>query len=253
VNDGTGWHYLQLNQSSLDPTLWSNTITVAADPEVFVEATDGVHVSYSANKGENFTSTNSNTPPGGTQIFLKAPVGPYSQGQMVNATYQCSSAAQCIGSVPSGSPIDTSTPGLHTFVVTAFDSDGNVIATLERQDSVDYPFNGFFQPVDNLPALNVTKAGSAIPVKFSLGGNQGLDIFYNSTYPASQTIDCSTTAQLDTIETTVTAGGSSLSYDASSGVYTYVWKTNSAWSGTCRSLVIRTKFGTVHTADFKFK
>ena len=39
-----------------------------------------------------------------------------------------------------------------------------------------YSFNGFFQPVDNL-LLNVAKAGSAIPVKFSLGGNVGLGIF----------------------------------------------------------------------------
>ena len=39
-----------------------------------------------------------------------------------------------------------------------------------------YNFSGFFQPVDNLPTFNMTKAGSAIPVKFSLGGNQGLDI-----------------------------------------------------------------------------
>jgi hypothetical protein len=253
VNDSTSWRYLQLNQSSLDPTLWIGTITVATNPEVFVEATDGSNVSYSANKGENFTSTNSNTPPGGSQIFLKAPVGPYLQGQIVNATYQCSSAAQCVGTVPSGSPIDTSTFGLHTFVVTAYDADGNVVATLQRQYSVDYPFTGFFQPVDNLPALNVAKAGSAIPVKFSLGGNQGLNIFYNSTYPASQQIDCSSTAPLDTIETTVTAGSSSLSYDSTTGQYTYTWKTNTAWSGTCRALVIRTKFGSFHTADFKFK
>jgi hypothetical protein len=99
----------------------------------------------------------------------------------------------------------------------------------------------------------VTKAGGAIPVKFSLGGNRGLDIFYNSTYPASQQISCSSTAPLDTIETTVTAGQSSLSYDSGSGTYTYIWKTNSAWANTCRALVIRTKFGTFHTANFKFK
>jgi hypothetical protein len=36
-----------------------------------------------------------------------------------------------------------------------------------------YNFSGFFQPVDNLPTLNIAKAGSAIPVKFSLGGDQG--------------------------------------------------------------------------------
>jgi hypothetical protein len=90
-------------------------------------------------------------------------------------------------------------------------------------------------------------------VKFSLGGNRGLDIFYNSTYPASQQISCSSTAPLDTIETTVTAGQSSLSYDSGSGTYTYIWKTNSAWANTCRALVIRTKFGIFHTANFKFK
>jgi len=38
-------------------------------------------------------------------------------------------------------------------------------------------FSGFFQPVDNLPTLNLVKAGSAIPVKFSLGGNKALSIF----------------------------------------------------------------------------
>ena len=39
-----------------------------------------------------------------------------------------------------------------------------------------WPFTGFFSPVDNLPTVNVAKAGSTIPVKFSLGGNRGLGI-----------------------------------------------------------------------------
>src|SRR4029079_19420233 len=130
---------------------------------------------------------------------------------------------------------------------------GNVAATRQRKYAVDFRFNGFFEPVNNLPTLNVAKAGNAIPVKFSLGGNQGLDVFYNSTYPASQPISCSPAAPLDTIETTVTAGQSSLSYDSGTGQYTYVWKTSPAWSGTCRTLVLRTKFGTFHAANFKFK
>src|SRR5439155_10377852 len=40
-----------------------------------------------------------------------------------------------------------------------------------------FNFTGFFQPVDNPPVYNRVKAGSGIPVKFSLGGDQGLDIF----------------------------------------------------------------------------
>ena len=60
----------------------------------------------------------------------------------------------------------------------------------------NYNFSGFFQPVDNLPTLNMVKAGSAIPVKFSLGGEQGLDIF-EAAYPKSQTISCDSTAPVD--------------------------------------------------------
>jgi Tol biopolymer transport system component len=253
VNDGTSWRYLQLAQSSLDPTLWSNTITVATDPEVFVEATDGSNVSYSANKGENFTSTNSDTPPSGVQILLRAPVGPYAQGQSVAATYQCgSAAAQCTGTVPNGSAIDTSTFGVHTFIVQAFNADGNVIGSLERTYVVQYPFNGFFAPVDNEPVINVAKAGSAIPVIFSLGGNLGLNIFASG-YPKSQTIACDSTAPADGIDSTLTAGGSSLSYDSGSGRYSYIWKTDKGWTGTCRALILKMQDGTTHRADFKFK
>ena len=37
-----------------------------------------------------------------------------------------------------------------------------------------YTFDGFFSPVDNLPTINVVKAGNAVPVRFSLGGDYGL-------------------------------------------------------------------------------
>ena len=40
----------------------------------------------------------------------------------------------------------------------------------------NYDFTGFFPPIANLPALNAVKAGSAVPIKFSLDGNQGLDV-----------------------------------------------------------------------------
>jgi uncharacterized protein len=115
-----------------------------------------------------------------------------------------------------------------------------------------YNFTGFFQPVDNSPVLNSVKGGSSIPVKFSLGGNQGLDIFLSG-YPLSRQITCDSSAPLDDIEQTVTAGGSSLSYDATSDQYSYVWKTNKAWAGTCRQLVVILKDGSIHTANFKFK
>ena len=39
-----------------------------------------------------------------------------------------------------------------------------------------YAIDGFFAPVDNAPAVNTMKAGAAVPMKFSLGGDKGLDI-----------------------------------------------------------------------------
>jgi hypothetical protein len=116
---------------------------------------------------------------------------------------------------------------------------------------VQYAFTGFFQPVDNLPTLNTVNAGRAIPVKFSLGGDYGLNILAPG-YPSSSVVTCGTTAE-DAIEETVTAGNSSLSYDASTEQYTYVWKTDQAWAGTCRTLVVKLNDGTYHYANFKFK
>jgi hypothetical protein len=115
-----------------------------------------------------------------------------------------------------------------------------------------YHFTGFYAPVDNRPVLNVgVKAGSAIPVRFSLGGNQGLGIFATGS-PGSGAIACSATASTDALEETVTAAASTLTYAAGSDRYEYVWKTNKAWAGTCRQLVITFADGSMQRANFKF-
>jgi len=115
-----------------------------------------------------------------------------------------------------------------------------------------YTLSGFFRPVDNPPTLNVVKAGRAVPLKFSLGGDEGLDIFAEG-YPKSRQIDCSSSASLDGIEQTLSAGHSGLFYDATTDRYTYVWKTKEEWSGTCRRLVLKLDDGSVHRANFKFR
>jgi hypothetical protein len=117
---------------------------------------------------------------------------------------------------------------------------------------VPFNFSGFFPPVDNPPTVNVVNAGRAIPVKFSLSGDQGLDIFAEG-FPVSQQIACDDGAPVNEIEQTVTAGESSLSYDAESDTYTYVWKTEDSWAGTCRQLILRLNDGSERVAYFKFK
>jgi hypothetical protein len=143
--------------------------------------------------------------------------------------------------------------GTTTVMWTATDDTGNS-ASCQQQVTLtsSYAFTGFFPPVDNPPVLNQVKAGQAIPLKFRLGGNQGLNIFASG-FPVSQGIVCSSTAVVDDIEHTVTAGSSSLSYDAVTDQYTYVWKTNTMWSGTCRQLIMRLNDSEDYRANFKFK
>ena len=114
-----------------------------------------------------------------------------------------------------------------------------------------FSFGGFLAPVQDLPTLNIVKAGAAIPVKFSLGGDRGLNIFAHDS-PSSVTVACNSSAPTGTVEETVGAGNSSLSYDATSDTYSYIWKTNKAWANTCRKLTLRFVDGTVANADFQF-
>lgn len=123
--------------------------------------------------------------------------------------------------------------------------------TIDFADGISYDFGGFVQPIDNLPTVNAAKAGSAIPVKFSLHGDQGLAIFAAG-FPKSERIACVGGASLDNVEETMTAGSSSLSYDPSTDLYRYTWKTEKAWAGTCRQLVLKLADGAEHRAGFSF-
>jgi hypothetical protein len=120
-----------------------------------------------------------------------------------------------------------------------------------------YAFSGFLAPVDggagsSPPVLNKMQPGAAVPVKFSLGGDQGMAILASGS-PSSRQISCDNGATVDPIETTTNAVASGLTYHAGSGTYTYVWKTDKNWAATCRRLTVRLIDGTTHTADFSFK
>ncbi|MER7959376.1 PxKF domain-containing protein [Streptomyces sp. NPDC096030] len=117
-------------------------------------------------------------------------------------------------------------------------------------DAVTYSFTGFFAPVDSPPVVNEVNAGRTVPVKFSLGGDQGLDILAPGS-PSSQQVTCNSSAPVDTVETTTSQSG--LAYNPATGQYQYNWKTQKAWSGTCRVFTLTLDDGTVHTLSFQFK
>jgi hypothetical protein len=135
--------------------------------------------------------------------------------------------------------------------VIATDPSGNT-ASGSFTVTVLYDFSGFLQPVDELPTINVMTAGQAVPVKFSLSGNKGLNIFAPG-YPGSSSITTVASESASAVEEIVPAGGSSLNYGAAADQYTYVWKTDKAWKGTSRLLTLRLADGTDHLAKFRFK
>jgi hypothetical protein len=144
--------------------------------------------------------------------------------------------------------------GLNRFYVAGFqlfDSTPTLLIVEPPKDQEVFPFSGFLAPVDAPPVVNSVKAGAAVPVKFSLGGDRGLQIFA-ADHPSSQQTSCSG-GGVDDIEETVSAGGSTLVYDATSDQYTYIWKSDKAWAGSCRELQVRFVDGQTHVAQFRFR
>jgi hypothetical protein len=62
---------------------------------------------------------------------------------------------------------------------------------------------------------------------------------------------CGGSDPLDVVEEIATPGSSGLSYDPTTDQYIYVWKTEKAWAGTCRQLVVKLADGTSQKANFK--
>jgi hypothetical protein len=147
-----------------------------------------------------------------------------------------------------------STFGLGTTTVncTATDAHGNKVQG-SFTVTVKYDFNGFYQPVDmGANVVNTVKSGSAIPVKFSLNGDRGLDIFATG-YPKVIDAKFAVSSNYDEVESVVAATNSGLTYDNVTKTYTYVWKTDKSWTGASKQLVIKLKDGTTCTANFLFK
>ena len=161
-------------------------------------------------------------------------------------------AGNLTSSIVKTGTVDTNTVGFYALTYSVADPSGHTDTKVRTVEVLPYNFTGFFAPIDNPPVFNEMKAGQGAPVKFSLGGNQGLNIFAAGS-PSSIQITCNSGDPIDPVSETETAGQSSLSYDATTDRYKYVWKTENSWKNTCRQLTVTLRDGTVHSAKFKFK
>jgi hypothetical protein len=170
----------------------------------------------------------------------------YTLGQQVFASFACddhngSGINSCKGNVADGAPIDTSTYGTKTFTVTAYDRAGNITRETHTY-SVVYDFTGFATPAATYPIAASMKAGENVPLKFSLHGDQGLDIF------AAGSPGWSPCGALDG----PTRANGTLTYNASADRYIYQATTSKTWAGSCRDLIVTLNDGTTYRARFSF-
>lgn len=287
-------HYDGGTASDPSDDWWRNSVAVefTANGDPGGTGASGVKAT-TLSASETFTTTGTHSTVGGTvddnagnrssrggltvKVDASAPTVAFDSGECPTTLVKGSAGsadwtAQDMGSGLSGNAtgsltLDTSAVGSQTvYAPQATDNVGLTSSTTAANSctfSVVYDWSGFFRPIDNGGVYNKAKAGSAVPVKFSLGGDQGLAIFATGTktvngadieftYPTSATMPCSNSADIDAIEETVTAGSSSLSYDPITKEYNYVWKTDKGWAGTCRQLVVKLNDGTIHRANFTF-
>jgi hypothetical protein len=175
--------------------------------------------------------------------------------------WNLTTGATCTTTYTSSSPVGVSYPVTCSGVVAQNYAPSYVSGAI----TLSYLWAGFYQPIDAAPnnsngkdssviagtVFNKAKAGSSIPVKFSLNGNQGLAIFAPNS-PSVTAVSCSTSAVVDAIEETSTGTTSGLKYDSTAGQYNYTWKTATNWAGTCQRLTVKLIDGSSHYAFFQF-
>ncbi|HEX2992637.1 MAG TPA: PxKF domain-containing protein [Anaerolineales bacterium] len=238
---------------------------------------------------ESYLRTCALTPAGGVDCWganirgegedQPGPYGPYEPNidttpPVVTVTGVTEGSTYILGAVPqagcsttdegSGVAVEASlslsggnTLGVGTFTATcsgALDNAGNSGNTAVVSYNVTFLFTGFLTPVDNLPVLNIARAGQVIPLKWRLTDVSGNPIpgLTDATVTAASW-SCEDGDGGDSIE--AYAGSSSGLQYLGDGYYQWNWKTSRSYANSCKlvSLDLGEGAGNGHTALFQFK
>jgi len=182
----------------------------------------------------------------------------YLLNQNVSANWSATDAPSgidsAVGTVPSGSAIDTSSVGPKTFTVTATDKAGKTTVKTVNY-CVRYNFIGFLPPVDNPQVVNVGKAGRTFPIKWQLKDANGnfisslSAVLYN---PLRYGLTTGGSTIWEDLLPGDTSGASGLRYDSASNQYIFTWQTSNTFVGKSYELLLELTDGTVHKTLFKF-
>ena len=225
----------RIGQIAPDGTITEFPIpTAASQPFAIADGPGGLWFSeMAANKVGRLHVVLDDTPP---VVTVSSPVDGalVTRGALLAADYSCadedggSGLVSCDGDVADGAMLDTTTVGSHTLSVEAVDAAGNVGVGGTGYMVVA----GMSGPLATMPAVTTVKAGTAVPVGLDLGVNAGKKIMAPGS-PMSEQVSCGDPSQVLGLP----ADGGKV--NASNGGHVeFVWKTDKAWKGTCRRLVV---------------
>ncbi|HVL91655.1 MAG TPA: PxKF domain-containing protein, partial [Actinomycetota bacterium] len=257
-SDDGSWEFVEAVNVA-GTSIWIANVTTKSQADTIDVAVMGQDVSgnvgWGTKKGQLHTTGTGVIRP---VVTISSPLdgGSYPRGASVTADYGCYDPAgviSCTGTVPNGTPVDTSTTGTKTFTVRMTNTKGEVLERTVRY-TVGFEFVGFLSPVSNYPTLNSASAGSAIPVKWSIKDGQGGFVRDPATVDTirSQTISCAN-RRSSIAEDTSTPGKVVVTYDLPKEHFHYDWKTDPSWQGTCRRLFLTLSDKTKHFFDVSFK
>ncbi|MGE5461020.1 MAG: PxKF domain-containing protein, partial [Solirubrobacterales bacterium] len=213
------------------PTDWSGPYGITAGPDGNLWFTES---SVSAVARLELVAASVDLDPPVVTITEPSDGAAYLLGQAVTAAYGCTDAggsglATCEGPVASGSALDTSTAGVHTFEVTATDGAGNA-NTLTHSYIVFTSWDG---RITLPPSVATLRAGQPADLHLGLGGDVGPVLEPGS--PFTQQVSCGSWTALAALGPAAAVGPG---VHITGGEYTFRWRTEKAWAGTCRSLTL---------------
>jgi Tol biopolymer transport system component len=173
-------------------------------------------------------------------------------GAALNASFSCSDGgsgvAGCTGTVANGAALDTTTPGYHSFTVTAADAVGNH-ATVTVGYGVWFPWLGWAPPLAG-GRPNAAQAGRTIPVRFAVGGAGHADVIAGVRVAPAACAGHSTIAPGDP---SLKAADWSVPGNHGGGSSMLLWRTSKSFGDSCRQLLVQLTDGSVHRLTFDFR
>ncbi len=118
-------------------------------------------------------------------------------------------------------------------------------AVQEQAEDDPWPFSVVPSAAWRGDSPTAEEAGNVVPVEFRLGGFRGLDVL-SPDPPISIGVDCDTRAPRAIATPPAAPAKGVLTYYWLTETYTFWWPRPDSWVGTCRSLMLELRDGTVH-------